>query len=143
MRSHSVSVAVGVVFDDDGRVLLARTTYGTRSIGPPGGRIEQGESPVAAARREFKEETGFEVCVERLIGFYSFTDQDHETLVSAFLCSIVGGELQIPSDEISEVVWSNPRNLPEPADLVGPLAIADALDHNWGVVREGLPWRPR
>ena len=143
MRSHSVSVAVGVVFDDDGRVLLARTTYGTRSIGPPGGRIEQGESPVAAARREFSEETGFEIHVDRLIGIYSFTDQDHEALVYAFFCSIVGGELRIQRDEISEVIWSDPRSLPEPADLVGPLAIADALDHNWGVVREGLVWRPR
>ena len=140
---QSVSVAVGVVFDDQGNVMLARTAYGARQIGPPGGRIERGESPVAAARREFSEETGFEVHVDRLIGIYSFTDQDHEALVYAFLCSIVGGELRIPTDEISEVIWSDPRSLPEPADLVGPFAIADALDHNWGVVREGLVWRPR
>ena len=143
MGSQSVSVAVGVVFDDHGNVMLARTTYGTRQIGPPGGRIEQGESPVAAARREFLEETGFEIHVDRLIGIYSFTDQDHEALVYAFFCSIVGGELRIQRDEISEVIWSDPRSLPEPADLVGPFAIADALDHNWGVVREGLVWRPR
>ena len=143
MGSQSVSVAVGVVFDDHGNVMLARTTYGARQIGPPGGRIEQGESPVAAARREFSEETGFEIHVDRLIGIYSFTDQDHEALVYAFLCSIVGGELRIQRDEISEVIWSDPRSLPEPADLVGPLAIADALDHNWGVVREGLVWSPR
>ena len=131
------------MFDDHGNVMLARTTYGARQIGPPGGRIEQGESPVAAARREFSEETGFEVHVDRLIGIYSFTDQDHEAVVYAFLCSIVGGELRIPPNEISEVIWSDPRSLPEPADLVGPFAIADALDHNWGVVREGLVWRPR
>ena len=143
MGSQSVSVAVGVVFDDHGNVLLARTAYGARQIGPPGGRIEQGESPVAATRREFSEETGFEVHVDRLIGIYSFADQDHEALVYAFLCSIVCGELRIPRDEISEVIWSDPRSLPEPADLVGPFAIADALDHNWGVVRDGLAWRPR
>ena len=142
MGSESVCVAVGVVFDDHGDVMLARTAYGARQIGPPGGRIEEGESPVAAARREFSEETGFEVHVDRLIGIYSFTDLDHEALVYA-LCSIVGGELRIPRAEISEVIWSDPRSLPEPADLVGPFAIADALDHNWGVVREGLVWRPR
>jgi 8-oxo-dGTP pyrophosphatase MutT (NUDIX family) len=68
MGSQLVSVAVGVVFDDDGNVMLARTAYGQRQIGPPGGRIEQGESPIAAARREFSEETGFEVHVDRLIG---------------------------------------------------------------------------
>jgi len=143
MGSQSVSVAVGVVFDDHGNVMLARTTYGARQTGPPGGRIEQGESPIAAARREFREETGFEIHVDRLIGIYSFTDQDHEALVYAFLCSIVGGELRVPTDEISEVIWSDPRSLPEPADMVGPFAIADALDHNWGVIREGLAWSPR
>jgi ADP-ribose pyrophosphatase YjhB (NUDIX family) len=143
MGSQSVSVAVGVVFDDQGNVMLARTTYGARQIGPPGGRIEQGESPVAAARREFSEETGFEIHVDRLIEMYSFTDQDHEALVYAFLCSIVRGELRIPRAEISEVIWSDPRSLPEPADVVCPLAIADALEHNWGVVREGLVWKPR
>jgi 8-oxo-dGTP diphosphatase len=114
---HSVSVAVAVVFDDARRILLARTTYGERAVGPPGGRIEPGESPATAARREMKEETGFDVRVERLVGFYSFTDPDHETLAYAFLCSIIGGDLQIPGDEISEVIWSDPRNLPEPVDL--------------------------
>jgi len=141
--AQSVAVAVGVVFDADGCVLLARTTYGEQSIGPPGGRIEDGESPVAAVRREFKEETGLDVAVGRLIGFYSFTDEDHETRVYAFLCSIIGGELRIPRDEISEVLWADPQSLPEPVDMVGPLAIADAQAHNWGVVREALPWRPR
>ncbi len=143
MGLRSVSVAVGVVFDDDGNVMLARTTYGARHIGPPGGRIEHGESPVAAVRREFSEETGFEIHVDRLIGIYSFTDQDHEALAYAFLCSIVAGELRIQRDEISEVVWSDPQSLPEPADVVGPLAIADALEHKWGVIREGLAWKPR
>ena len=141
MGSQSVSVAVGVVFDDHGNVMLARTTYGTRSIGPPGGRIEQGESPELQPA-ESSARNRFEIHVDGLIGIYSFTDQDHEAIVHAFLCSIVGGELRIQRDEISEVIWSDPRSLPEPADLVGPFAIADALDHNWGVIREGLVWRP-
>jgi 8-oxo-dGTP pyrophosphatase MutT (NUDIX family) len=106
-----VSVAVPVVFDDHRNAMLARTTYGARQIGPPGRRIEQGESPVAAGRREFSEETGFEIHVDRLIGIYSFTDEDHEAFVYAFLCSIVGGELQIQRDEISEVIWSDPREM--------------------------------
>jgi len=141
--SVSVSVAVGVVFDGDGQVLLVRTTYGMRSFGPPGGRIEQGELPAATARREFKEETGLDVRVERLIGLYSFTDGEHETLAYAFLCSIVGGKPEIPHDEISESLWADPQRLPQQLDIVAPFAIADALAHEWGVVREGLLWSPR
>jgi 8-oxo-dGTP diphosphatase len=143
MRSQSVAVAVGIALDADGRVLLARISYGEQSYGPPGGRIEAGESPAAAVRREFKEETGLDVAVERLIGFYSFTDEDHEARAYAFLCAIIGGELRLPRDEISEVLWADPESLPEPADMVGPFAIADAQAQNWGVVREALPWKPR
>ena len=143
MPREAVAVAVGVAFDANGCVLLVRTAYGEQSIGPPGGRIEVGESPVAAVRREFKEETGLDVAVERLIGFYSFTDEDHETSVHAFLCSIIGGEPRVPREEISEFLWADPQRLPEPVDMVGPFAIADAQAENWGVVREGLPCKPR
>jgi hypothetical protein len=81
--------------------------------------------------------------VERLIGVYSFANENHETFAYAFLCSIIGGEPRIPREEISEVLWADPQRLPEPADMVGPLAIADARAENWGVVREALPWKPR
>ncbi len=45
-----------VVQDDDGRLLLVRHSYGSRSWVVPGGGMKKGEDPLAAARRELAEE---------------------------------------------------------------------------------------
>jgi 8-oxo-dGTP diphosphatase len=53
--------AAGIMFQaPDGAVLLLRKVEGGRWVFP-GGRIEGGEDAEAAARREAKEETSFEV----------------------------------------------------------------------------------
>lgn len=47
-----------LAFDDAGRLLLIRHSYGRRSWLPPGGGMARGEDPIAAAGREFAEELG-------------------------------------------------------------------------------------
>lgn len=57
-------VAVGVLYDDQGRVLLAQRPDGKPYSGYwefPGGKIEAGESAEQALRRELGEELGIEV----------------------------------------------------------------------------------
>lgn len=55
-----------VVTDPDGRLLLVEPTY-QAGWEVPGGLVEAGESPRAAARREALEELGVEVEVGRLL----------------------------------------------------------------------------
>ena len=77
--------------DAEGRILVVRTTY----LGPgwmlPGGRVERGETPHAAAVRETLEETGLHVRVERLV----LVDAHRASDVSfVFRGHVEGGELE-------------------------------------------------
>ncbi|GAA3662980.1 NUDIX hydrolase [Microbacterium marinilacus] len=58
-----------VIVDDQDRVLLTRWIEGrVPAWSMPGGGLEPGEDPADAARREVREETGYEVRLDGLIG---------------------------------------------------------------------------
>jgi ADP-ribose pyrophosphatase YjhB (NUDIX family) len=88
--------------DEDGRILVVRTTY----LGPgwmlPGGRVERDETPHDAAVRETREETGLETRVDRLALVDARPGRD---VSFVFLGTVVGGELDPQQGEIAEVGW--------------------------------------
>ena len=64
--------AYAVVVDDASRVLLAHWNEGRKSAWTmPGGGLEDGEDPEHAVRREVREETGYRVKVDELLGIHS------------------------------------------------------------------------
>ena len=87
----------------DGKVLLARHTYGagTGKLIVPGGYVEFGESPIDAVKREFLEETGVTVDVKELIAI-RFNSHDW---YAAFSVEYISGEARSDTDENDEVVW--------------------------------------
>ncbi len=101
-----------VVVDDAGRVLVIHRTDND-NWALPGGAMDLGESLVATAVREVKEETGIDCEVTGLVGIY--TDPKHVILYTSdgearqefsvvFIARATGGT-PTPSDESREVVW--------------------------------------
>lgn len=98
-------VAGCVVKRQDGKYLMVqekqKKVYGLWNI--PAGHVDKGETIEAAAIREVKEESGYDVTLGDKINIY------HETVESpvrhAFAATITGGELKIQTEEILDAGW--------------------------------------
>ena len=97
------SQSVGGVCIRDGKVLLARHTYGAGKgmFIIPGGYVNFGEIPEETLVREYQEETGITVKAGKLIGM-RFSAKDWYAVFEAIY---VEGEARSDGDENDQVVW--------------------------------------
>ena len=121
------------ITDEEGRILCVRMNYATRAWTTPGGRVELGESPLDALKREVLEESGLEIVVEELVGVYSKPYKDD--IVLFFRARVVAHNPWHPNDEIAQIGYFGRDDLPEPMGLVARTRIIDALDGITGIVR--------
>ena len=117
-RANSVVPSVvAVVEDDRGRILLIHKTD-NNLWALPGGGHEIGESISDTVVREVKEETGYDVQVDRLVGTYTnpahvMAYDDGEVRQQFSICfgaRLVGGSART-SSESKEVSWINADEL--------------------------------
>lgn len=105
-------VAVGVVADRDGRILLTRRSHepamGCWSF--PSGYVDAGEDVRDAAVREALEETGLPVAIEALLGVYSRPGDP--VIFIAYAARVGEGEPQA-GEEALEVAFFPPGALPD------------------------------
>jgi ADP-ribose pyrophosphatase YjhB (NUDIX family) len=116
------SLVVGssaVVADSQGRVLLhRRSDSGNWAL--PGGAMDIGETFAESAIREVREETGFDVRVDRIVGIYSdpghvFAYDDGEIRQEfsiCLACTIAGGTLAV-SKESTAVEFFAVKDVPD------------------------------
>lgn len=156
---HRPSARV-VLLDADDRILLVRSEWDGRTLWfTPGGRLEDGETAAAAARRELHEETGVEpgmlrwegVCWRRRWTWHwaegdRWYDSDETFYLARF--PVRGGDLshpERPSGTEEEVLalrewrwWSLDELRTERPDT-SPACLLDVLP---AVIQEGCPPEP-
>ena len=100
----------GIVFDNQGRVMLLRHTFRRRyPWGLVSGWVRSGEPLTVALHREVAEETSLSIEIERL--FKVRTDRLHSMVEVVYLCHLAGGTFR-PSSEITDIRWATVDDLP-------------------------------
>ena len=103
------AAVAAMIFDEQGRILLFKHTYRKFEWGIPAGGLEYNEQPENAIVREFFEEAGMQIKVEKLLLAESSKEDRNISLI--YLCKIVGGTFK-ESHEISEMKYFNVNELP-------------------------------
>jgi 8-oxo-dGTP diphosphatase len=130
-------VAVVFLFDTRGRLLMQHRDEHA-PVGPgkwalPGGRLDEGETPLEAARRELFEETG--LLVERLIHFWSgprpydptVTDQ---ITMHAFYGETAAEQQDVVVGEGQAMIFIDKREIPELDTVVWVPMLLELLVHD-------------
>ncbi|MFZ4126010.1 MAG: (deoxy)nucleoside triphosphate pyrophosphohydrolase [Rickettsiales bacterium] len=130
----TITVVAIALIDADGRVLLAQRPEGKSMAGMwefPGGKLELGETPEAAIRREIKEELNVELCAHCFapLTFVSHAYADFHLIMLLYIAHKWEG---IPTPtEGQTLTWKRPREMRElpmpPADVPLVSALEDHL----------------
>lgn len=131
-RPTVLRVAAGIIMDAAGRTLLVRKR-GSSVFMQAGGKIEHGESALAALTRELREEIGLVLdpdLTEYIGSFRAVAANEPDTVIRAEVFALSTTLGFLPSGEIEELVWldtDEPTGIelaPLTRDTVLPLWIA-------------------
>jgi ADP-ribose pyrophosphatase YjhB (NUDIX family) len=115
--ANAIPGAEAVCFDERGRVLLGRRAFepGQGLWDLPGGFLHEDEHPLAALRREVREETALEIEPLAFLGFW-LEPYDGRIVLCLAWTARASGDARA-GDDLVELRWFAPDELPSPAEL--------------------------
>jgi ADP-ribose pyrophosphatase YjhB (NUDIX family) len=109
MQDQFLIGVAGVIFDQQGRILLMKHTYRQRDWSLPGGYIKAKEHPGEALEREVKEESNLIISADEEMKVS--TDRESARIELCYVGTYIGGTFK-PSAEVSEAKLFDFEKLP-------------------------------
>ena len=122
-----IEVAAAIIHDDEGRIFATQRGYGEWKDWWefPGGKIEAGETPEKALRREIWEELETRIAVERLLATVEWDYPKFHLTMHCFRCHVESGHLELKEHEAAR--WLTKAQLDEVQWLPADVQVIDTL----------------
>lgn len=123
----TIRVAAAVIHDGE-KIFATMRGYGDfRGLWEfPGGKIESGETPQEALKREIREELASEISVGELIDTVEFDYPTFHLSMDCFWCQLIRGNLELL--EAAEARWLTKETLKSVDWLPADLALVDKIE---------------
>lgn len=121
-----VKVVAAIIQDGD-KIFATQRGYGEFKDGWefPGGKIEQGETPQQALKREIEEEFDTEITVGNLLTVVEYDYPEFHLSMRCFICTVASGDLVLKEHE--DAKWLTRDQLDSVAWLPADVEVVKAL----------------
>ena len=119
---REIEVVAAIIHDADGRIFATQRGYGDMKDGWefPGGKVELGERPEDALKREILEELDTKIVVEKFLTTVEYDYPKFHLTMHCYLCSVESGQLTLKEHEAAR--WLRKEQLDSvdwlPADKI-------------------------
>lgn len=123
----TIHVVAAVIRDGEGRIFATQRGYGPYKDGWefPGGKIEPGETPEEALKREIREELDAEIEVGESAGRIEYDYPEFHLSMDCFFCVLLSGAPILKEHEAAK--WLSREELDSVAWLPADLSLIERL----------------